>query len=124
MTQRYLAHFRTGRSFCCLRAAHPSRAAAQRCGRLEARFRDDGSTFEVMTCDEHEARLALVRRRTREGLLLLVETIQSLQAEGTYEVTATLALNGVAVQADRIDRNTGRRQVWQEIREDSGPAGV
>ena len=124
MTERYLAHFATGRSFCCVGAAHASRAAAHRCGRREARFRGDGSTFEVMTCNEHEARLALVRRRTREGLQFLVETIQSLQAEGTYEVAVALARNGVAVQADRIDRDTGRTRLWQEIREDSEPVDM
>ncbi len=69
--------------------------------------------------DEHEAYRALIRRRTREGLQLLVETIQSLQAEGTYEVTATLARNGVAVKADRIDPDAGRTRLWQQIREDS-----
>ena len=124
MTERYLAHFSTGRSFCCIGAAHPSRAAAHRCGRREARFRGDGSSFEVMTLDEHEARLALVRRRTREGLRLLVETIRSQEAEGDCEVSVVLALNGVAVQVQRIDPVTGQQQVWQEIREDSDPADM
>ena len=76
------------------RSRHPSRAAAHRCGRREARFRGDGSSFEVMTVDEHEARLALVCRRTREGLRLLVETIRSQEAEGDCEVSVVLALNG------------------------------
>ncbi len=124
MTERYLAHFRSGRSVCCIGAAHQSRAAAHRCGRREARFRDDGSSFEVMTRDEHETRLALVRRRTRQGLRLLVETIQSQQAEGDCELSVVLALNGVAVRVQRIDPDTGRQQVWQEIREDSGPIGM
>ena len=124
MTERYLAHFRTGRSFYCIGAAHPSRDAARRCGRREARFRGDGSTFKVMVLDEHEARLALVRRRTRQALRLLVETIQFQQAEEVYEVSVVLALNGVAVQVQRVDPVTGQQQVWQEIREDSDPAGM
>lgn len=124
MIERYLAHFSTGRSFCCIGAAHRSRDAARRCGRREARFRGDDSTFEVMTVDEHEARLALVRRRTREGLRLLVETIQSQQAEGDCEVFVVLALNGLAVQVKRIDPATGEQHVWQEIREDSDPAAM
>ena len=77
-----------------------------------------------MTLDEHEARLALVRRRTREGLRLLVETIQSQQAEGDREVSVVLALNGIAVRVQRVDPVTGQQQVWQEIREDSGPAAM
>ncbi len=124
MTEHYLAHFTTGRSVCCIAAAHPSRAAAHRCGRREARFRGDGSTFEVMTRDEHESRLLLVRRRTRQGLQLLVETIQSQQAEGACEISVALALNGVAVQVQRINSDTGRQQVWQEIREDSDPSAM
>ena len=124
MIERYLAHFTTGRSVCCIRAAHRSRSAAHRCGRREARFRGDGSSFEVMSVDEHEARLALVRRRTRQGLRLLVETIQSQQAEGDCEVSIALALNGVAVRIQRTDPDTGRQQIWQEIREDSDPAGM
>ena len=103
MTERYLVHFRTGRSICCTAAAQPSRAAAHRCGRREARFRCDGSSFEVMTRDEHEARLALVRRRARQSLRLPVETIQSHQAERTCEVSVALTLNGAAVQVQRID---------------------
>ena len=122
MTERYLAHFRTGRSVCCIGATHRSQAAAHRCGRREARFRGEGSTFEVMTLEEHEARLALVRRRTREGLRLLVETIQ--RAEEDCEVSVVLALNGVAVQVQRIDPDTGQEQVWQEIREDSDATGM
>ncbi len=124
MIERYLAHFTTGRSVCCIGAAHRSRAAAYRCGRLEARFRGDGSTFEVMTVDQHEARLALVRRRTRQGLRFLVEIIQSQQAEGDCKVSVALALNGVAVRVQRTDPDTGRQQVWQEIREDSGPTSM
>ena len=124
VTERYLAHFSTGRSFCCIGAAHPSQDAARHCGRREARFRGDGSTFEIMTLDEHEARLALLRRRTREGLRLLVESIQSRQAEGDCEVSVVLALNGVAVQVQRTDPITGQQQAWQEIREDSYPVGM
>ncbi len=54
-----------------------------------------------------QAHLALVRRRTRQGLWLLVETVQSQQAEGTCEVSVALALNGVAVRVQRIDPDTG-----------------
>ena len=122
MSERYLAHFRIGRSVCCIRASHRSRAAAHRCGRRETRFRGDGSTFEVMTHEEHEARLALVRHRTREGLHLLVETIQ--RAEEDCEISVVLALNGVAVQVKRIDPDTGQEQVSFEIREDTDPIGI
>ena len=118
MTERYLAHFRTGRSTCCTAAAHPSRAASP--GRREARFRGDGSSFEIMTRDEREARLALLRRRARQGLCLPVEAIQSHQAEGACEVSVALTLNGIAVQVQRIDPDTSQQQVRQEIREDSG----
>ena len=83
-----------------------------------------GSTFEVMTLDEHDARLALVRRRTREGLRLRVETVRSQQAEGDCEVSVVLALNGVAVRVQRVDPVTGQQKVLQEIREDSDPAGM
>ena len=124
MTERYLAHFRIGTSVCCIGAAHPSRAAAHRCGRREARFRGDSCSFEVMTVDEHEARLALVRRCTRQGLRLLVETVQSHQSEGACEVSVALAFNGIAVRVQRIDPDTGRQQVRQEIWEDSGPIGM
>ena len=37
-----------------------------------------------MTRDEHEAHRALVRRRIRQGLQLLVETIQSLPDDATH----------------------------------------
>ena len=77
-----------------------------------------------MTRDQHEARPALVRRSTREGLCLLVETIQSQQAEGDCEVSVVLALNGVAAQVQRVDPVTGQQHVWQEIREDSEPADM
>ena len=103
MTERYLAHFHTGRSFCCVGATHPSRAAARRCGHREAQFRGDDSTFKIMTRNQHEALRALVSRRTRQGLRLLVETIQSLPDDATYEVSVVLARNGVAVQVDRMD---------------------
>ena len=56
-----------------------------------------------MTRDEHEAHRALVRRRIRQGLQLLVETIQSLPDDATHEVSVVLARNGVAVQVDRMD---------------------
>lgn len=40
------------------------------------------------------------------------------------EVSVVLALNGVAIQVRRVDPVTGQQQVWQEIREDSDPAGM
>ena len=46
--------------------------------------------------------------------------VLGLQA-GECEVSVTPALNGVAVQVQRTGPVTGRQQVWQEIREDSGP---
>ena len=121
MTERYLAHFSTGRSVCCIGAAHRSRAAAHRCGRREVRFRGDGSAFEVMTRNEHEARLSLVRRRTREGLRLLVDTIQSFTDDGDYDISVALALNGVAVRVQRNDPDASQQRVWQEIGEDTDP---
>ena len=105
MTERYLAHFHTGLSFCCVGAAHPSRAAARRCGRREAQFRGDGSTFEIMTRNQHEAHRALVSHRTRQGLRLLVETPD----DATCEVSVVLARNGVAVRVQHIDPDTGRQ---------------
>ena len=64
------------------------------------------------TQDEHEARLALVRRRTRQCLRLPVETILSHRAEADCEVSVALALNGIAVRVQHIDPDTGGQQVW------------
>ena len=75
-----------------------------------------------MTREEHEARLALVRRRTWQGLRLLVETIK--RAEEDCEMSVVLALNGVAIQVKRIDPDTGQELVWQEIGEDSEPTAM
>ena len=40
------------------------------------------------------------------------------------EVSVVPALNGVAVQVQRIDPDTGQEQVRQEVRKDSDPAGM
>ncbi len=40
------------------------------------------------------------------------------------EVSVVLALTGVAVRVQRIDPDTGREQVWQEIREDFEPTAM
>ena len=59
-----------------------------------------------------------------KACVFLVETIQSHQAKGACEVSVTLAVNGVAVRVQRIDPDSGRQQVWQEIREDSDLIGM